>query len=191
MILYKNKSGYIGSYGVIKYIGIWEQTLFQKDAEILFYPYNPENLVDVWGVSDKDLDVYIYPHNKKDMAVVCAKKEQIIHALHAEAMKLFPTRYTFTIDVEREKLLSPEDFVVLTPSDSYQYNVFAFETKSGDSTFPFIFCVESQKYNGDYKDVFSTQVFTSHYVAKAAGKHTEMGKNLTYLLANASMRKPT
>lgn len=190
MLLYREKSGYLGSQGKIQYTTSWDKTSMSRDAEIFFYPKNPDSVVDI-GVSDNlnDVEVFHYPHTRKDIVNFLNKKEDEVKILLQLALEKFPGRSLFTIDAADMKIIEDDDFTCYRPSKVFKYNFFTFQGPGGAGTFPTVFMISNQQDNGSYKYVFNTQVYTSHYCLKAAQIHTQFGKNLTYILANSVERK--
>ena len=190
MLLYREKSGYVGSHGNIRYATPWDRNVMSRDAEIFFYPKNPDNVVEI-GVSDhaNDIEVYHYPHTRKDIVSFLNKKEGDVVILLELAKEKFPGRTLFAIDANDMKILEDEDFTCYRPSKVFPHNLFTFQGNGGAGTFPLIFVMNNQGNTGGYRYVFNTQVFTSHYCLKAAQIHTKFGKAFTYILANSIERK--
>lgn len=189
MLLYREKSGYGHSVGMIRYITSWDKIAMSRDAEIFFYPKGPGNIVDIGvGESPLDIEVFQYPHCRKDLLTFLTKRESEVRMLLDLALEKFPGRTLFTVDVEEMKILEDDDFTTYRASKERKYNLFSFQARNGTGTFPLVFVVSEQHEAGDYKYLLDTQVFTSHYCVKAARIHTLFGKNLTYILANSIER---
>lgn len=189
MLLFREKTGFAGSQGMIKYTTPWDKFATSRDAEILFYPRSLENVVDIGHDENGDVEIFLYPHNRKDLLKFCEDNSTELYHLLKLAEEKYSKKSLFTMDLETKKVIEDEDFTSYRPAKDFKYNMFVFSGANGASTFPFVYVISNQQANGDYKHVFNVQAFTSHYCLKAAGIHTDFGKALTYILACSIERR--
>lgn len=164
----------------IKFITSYS-SVYKTQAPMKFLPTSPTNLVAViMDVNSGDFDVFYYTFTRTDIEVLLKEKEGelLTLILHEISLNGGSTKNSFTVDVEKMKVIHSEDFKSLSPLDFY-YNAFIFDTNASEG-FPNIYIqTRGEKHN---KYLLGVQAFNSYVAMKPADKPTKFGKTLSFIL---------
>ena len=190
-------SGWGSSKENISYTSIWNDGLATPGTIYFLGNYSEEgcrveNLVDIYyGTTKQSIYVCTYPHNTLEVVnkATASSMEAKYRELLDDAISKNHGKKSFTVDVEKERIVVAGDFSMISEKNVEEHTYLAFihflsDTNYGGS-YP-IRVIEVKK-SEDFKHIFPVQVWSSRFMAESSGKQTVEGKGVAFILINSTL----